>query len=186
MFYLRKNDSKDDDFIKRGGSVGANCAFWISLILISLFFLLNIKSREDARMLAPGVPCSIFISFLMVGVGYLLGRSAAKRPSVNSAFLSGAIVSGLFVLLVIYCPFLLLTIGKPLTREAIIFMLLLLAFGVSFGSLLSGISAIYIRDYRKFQRQRSIPQFTLLEFFIVFTILAVIISAMTSIAMLRA
>jgi hypothetical protein len=76
-------------------------------------------------------------------------------------------------------------LGTLLFRNDIIYMLSLLAIVTSFGALISGISAIYVRDYRNIQRKRLIPQFTLLELFIIFTLLTVIISATSSISMMR-
>lgn len=186
MVYIQKPHSKDDDFIKRGGSVGATIAFWLTIALFCLFVVLIINASGDSMALGMVLPFSIFIALLMAGVGYLLGKLAATCPSVNTAFLKGAILIGLVVVLGIFLPILIMTkLGTLLFRNDIIYMLSLLAIVTSFGALISGISAIYVRDYRNIQRKRLIPQFTLLELFIIFTLLTVIISATSSISMMR-
>ena len=53
------------------------------------------------------------------------------------------------------------------------------------GSLASDIAAIYVRDYWKVQRKRWIPQLTVNEMIIVFTLVSVIIIALTTLSVLR-
>jgi len=53
------------------------------------------------------------------------------------------------------------------------------------GAVVAGLAAIVVRDRREFGRARPIPQFTLQEIFIVFTIVSIIISALASAAALR-
>jgi hypothetical protein len=71
------------------------------------------------------------------------------------------------------------------TSGFIILCFIFFAIITASGSLVSGLAAINVRDRRESGRTRLIPQFTLQEIFIVFTIVSVIISAMTSAAVLR-
>jgi hypothetical protein len=186
----------DDDFGKRGGSVGATIAFWLTLAELGLLVFGTIihsqGNSDDSRqnllalfgVLFMGFSCSMVVALPMAGLGYLLGKSAAKCRSVNTAFCQGALIIGAIVPGVL-CTLPLLTEFKLVySRSDLIYILSLFALLTASGSLLFGLVAIYVRDYRKFQRKRLIPQFTMLEFFIIFTIISIIISAMTSLTVL--
>lgn len=187
-----KRPPTEEDFIRYGGRVGAAIAFWMSLIPLCLLLLLSdgIHAKDIISLIMEiigsiivGVLISIGPVLLLSAGGYSLGKMAAKCASVNSAILLGTIVFSL-IALVVFTPFFIWIHEVRLTRSDLLFFFLLYAILVAFFSLISSIAAIYVRDYRQFQRKRWIPQFTLQEMFIVFFLLSVIISALSSIPVL--
>jgi hypothetical protein len=126
------------------------------------------------------------LSFVSAVIGFFAGREGARCKSVNSAFLWGAILCGLATL--VCFPILFLTYFRLIRiYTSGIFILSALFFTIltASGSLVSGMAAIAVRDRRESGRNRLIPQFTLQEIFILFTIASIIISAMSSVAVLR-
>ena len=134
--------------------------------------------------------CSGFLVIVMAVLGHFWGMDAAKCGGVNAAFLLGAKIAALiyvlfFLLSYFESPyFLKLSFLFPRQISVIAFFQLVIISGS--GSLHSGLTAIYVRDYLEFERPRRIPQFTLQEIFIAFTIASIIISAITTITVLRA
>ncbi|MCC6127213.1 MAG: hypothetical protein IT426_19805 [Pirellulales bacterium] len=186
----------NDDFIKRGGSAGAAIAFWMTLAVLFLAFLIKcswlVDSIRDSKLslgekigvMLIGFSCSMFVALPAAGVGYLMGKSAARCRSANMAFLQGAIFPGAILLGLSITFFLASVFQLDYSRSDLTNALGLFAIFTASSSLLFGLVAIYVRDYRQTGRKRPIPQFTLLEMLLVFTIIAVIISAITSIVVL--
>ena len=189
MVYIQKPHSKDDDFIKRGGRVGAVIAFGMTFAPCCLVFLfLSGNSADKLGVVIGGLTCTLLSTIIMASCGSLLGKSAARRPSVNAAFLQGAIISGLTIFgitIIILAPHLLHYQLEVFSRNELLHLFCLLIILTASGTLISGLAAIYVRDYRQSQTKRWIPQFTLQEMIVVFTIISIIISAMTSFAVLR-
>jgi hypothetical protein len=115
---------------------------------------------------------------LAVAAGNHLGGMAAKCTNAINAFWRGA-SSGLIAIALSF-PFLLLFSFIIRSSQDLFFLLCLYAFLTFSGSLVAGVAAIYIRDYRQFQRKRWIPQFSLQEMFIVFTLISMKIACLTA------
>jgi hypothetical protein len=190
----------DEDYIKRGERVGAAIVFWLTfppcclMCLASVVDLFSGASRfsgtssiDKIFVVITVLPFAGVSIWTLTAAGSLLGKAAAKCQSVKSAFLWGAFLSGPTILCLIFIlllPFFIFSHVDQFTRKDLIPLFFVLTIISAFGSFISGLAAIYVRDYRQFQRKRWIPQFTLQEIFIVFTIISVIISAMTTLAVL--
>jgi hypothetical protein len=189
MFFIQKDHSQDDDLIKRGGSAGAAIAFWLALVLSFPRELNSFAAHSIVIAVIYALLCSGFIAVVTAAFGHFWGMDAAKCPSVNAAFLRGAKIAAaidvlIFMLASIHSSLLWNLPGSLLRNVSIVAIFQLVIISAA-GSLLSGLTAIYVRDYREFARVRRIPQFTLQEIFIVFTLVSVIISALTSITVMR-
>jgi hypothetical protein len=188
MVRFNTNPVPDERTLKRGGSAGAAVAFWIAFFLT---FPMALRSFLDAFLVAAvfyALLCAFGAALVAAVLGHLWGMDAAKCPTVNAAFLRGGKIAALiyaafFALAYLETPyFQKMSLLFPGVISIITFFQLVIVAGV--GALHSGLTAIYVRDYLEFDRIRKIPQFTLQEIFIVFTIVSVIISAMTTIAVL--
>jgi hypothetical protein len=181
LFFMEK------DAIRRGAAMGAVIAFWMAMGIPFLFIV-----SEDYRVvgefrfwvdLFAGGAC---YSLIFAGIGYVFGNAGANCLNVRSAFWRGAkisaIIAGSFIPgILLIC---LLSDGPIDCKNIFYFFLTFISpfmLVTSFGTLISGLSAIYARDYREFQRKRFIPQFTLIELLIVVTLFAIIISSLVSI-----
>jgi hypothetical protein len=132
------------------------------------------------------VVVAIELTFAAALLGFFAGREGARRASVNAAFLWGGVLCGLATLICV--PILYVTYFKYIrmyTSGIVAISSIFFAILAASGSLVSGLAAIMVRDRRESGRNRIIPQFTLQEIFIVFTIASVIISALASAAVLR-
>jgi hypothetical protein len=67
-------------------------------------------------------------------------------------------------------------VGYRFSHSDFLLWVCLLGFFTATGSLLCGLSAIVVRDYRQSRKVRLIPQFTLLELMIVITLSIVVMS----------
>jgi hypothetical protein len=176
----------DDDFIRRGGRVGGAIAFLMIFLPFCSMYVLSFFSpaRDRLGVRITALPCSFVMAALMATIGSLIGKWAATRPTANSAFLRGGIISGL-ISVGLFAPLSVLGLLFDQMYEFIkyisVFLLLtiLITACVSF---LSGLTAICVRDCRQTGRKRLIPQFTLQEMLIVFSLLAVIMSVLASFA----
>jgi hypothetical protein len=114
-----------------------------------------------------------YISHLLIYsiLGIIVGEIIKKSKNVNMAFLLGFFVFGL---LAIGLGALYYFFDKAIISQNGILLILIVA---ACGAILTGISSIYVRDYRCFQQLRPIPQFSLLELLIFFTLTSVVISA---------
>jgi hypothetical protein len=185
----------DDDFIKRGERVGSAFVFWLTFppccwmclaLLVDLFS--GTSSIDKIFVVITVLPIAGVSIWTLTAAGSFLGKAAARCRSVNAAFIWGGFISGLTIFsitFVLLFPFFLLSHFDLFPRKDLIPLFFVLSIISAFGSLISGLAAIYVRDYRQSQRKRWIPQFTLQEIFIVFTIVSIISSAMTSVAVLR-
>jgi hypothetical protein len=123
------------------------------------------------------------LALLVAPLGYFWGKDAAMCRSIWIAFLRGAgfcgAIAGAITMLVWIGSFLMQT------RRDSFFELCAMLFSrgfalACFGAFLSGVSAIYVRDFRALQRSRLLPQFTMQEMLVIFTLLGIIISITTS------
>lgn len=179
-------------FTRRGGCVGAILVYVLSLALIASVFLpavyrerLGWSSLVTSEAFAV-VRIAIMLSFVAAVIGFFAGREGARRKSVNAAFVWGAVLCGLATL--VCFPILFITYFRWIRiYTSGIFILSALFFTIltASGSLVAGLAAIVVRDRRESGRNRLIPQFTLQEIFILFTIASIIISALSSVAVLR-
>jgi hypothetical protein len=179
-------------FSLRGGCLGAILVYVISLVLIAAVFFPSVYRERlgwSSLMTAESlqvVKIALMLAFIAALIGFFAGREGARCKTVNAAFLRGAILCGLATLICL--PTLFFTYFRAIkmyTSGFFILCLIFIAIITASGALVSGLAAIAVRDCREFGRARLIPQFTLQEIFIVFTIVSIIISAMTSVAVLR-
>jgi hypothetical protein len=179
-------------FTFRGGCLGAVLVYLISLVLIVAGILPTMyRGRLDWHSLETPeaqhvVYVALQLAFVAAVIGFFAGREGARCLSVNAAFLRGGILCGLAT--AICLPVLSFTYFRTLhiyTSGFYILCVLFFTILTASGALVSGLAAIVVRDRRDSGRNRLIPQFTLQEIFIVFTIVSIIISAMTSVAVLR-
>ena len=179
-------------FAFRGGCLGAVLVYLLSLALIVAVILpsmyrerlgwTSLITPETLRVII----IALILSFVAAVIGFFAGREGARCLSVNAAFLRGGILCGLAT--AICLPVLSFTYFRTLhiyTSGFYILCVLFFTILTASGALVSGLAAIAVRDRRESGRNRLIPQFTLQEIFIVFTIVSIIISAMTSVAVLR-
>jgi hypothetical protein len=166
--------------------------FLISLALIAAIFLptIYLDRLGWGSLLNPDIfkvfKLSLMLSFVAAAVGFFAGREGAKSRSVNAAFLWGGILCGLATFLCLLGLFFTsFRTESVYTTGFYILRAIFFTITTASGSLVAGMAAIAVRDRRDFGRTRWIPQFTLQEIFIVFTIVSVIISAMASTAVLR-
>jgi hypothetical protein len=179
-------------FMLRGGVLGAIVVGLFAAIAIATAFSAAMyRERQawaalttpEARRL---VVVAIELTFAAALLGFFAGREGARRTSVNAAFLWGGVLCGLAT--VICLPVLYFTYFKYIrmyTSGIVAISSIFFAILAASGALVSGLAAIMVRDRRESGRNRVIPQFTLQEIFIVFTIASVIISALASAAVLR-
>jgi hypothetical protein len=190
----------DDDFIKYGGKVGAALTFWLTVSLFFLFAMILIfrsldksntaLSLTDERVITAiiglvlGLICSITIATPVALLGYLLGKAAVKCSSVNRAFFQGASVIIALPVGLFLAEFYFLFNRITFSWRDVVFVVIVSTIFVVSSSMISGLTAIYVRDYRYFGRKRLFPQFTLQEMMLIFTLVAIIISSLTSIVVL--
>ncbi|MCC6127043.1 MAG: hypothetical protein IT426_18950 [Pirellulales bacterium] len=187
-----KQPSPPATFTLRGGLLGAILVYLISLALIVAIILptmyrdrlgwdsLNTPESLDV------VKIAIKLSLVAAVIGFFAGKEGARCQSVNAAFLRGGILCGLATLICI--PVLSFTYFRTLHIYTTgFYALCAIAFAIltASGAIVSGLAAIVVRDRRESGRNRFIPQFTLQEIFIAFTIVSIIISALASAAALR-
>jgi hypothetical protein len=187
-----KQPSPPATFTLRGGCLGAILVYLLSLAMI-VAACLSTMNRERQGWSSLTTPESwhlIMLAFefslIAAVLGFFMGREGARRKNVNAAFLWGGILCGLATLICL--PTLYFTYFRVIriyTSGIVIISVLFFIILTASGSLVSGLAAIVVRDRREFGRARLIPQFTLQEIFIVFTIASIIISALSSSALLR-
>jgi hypothetical protein len=184
--------SPPGNFTRRGGCVGAILVYVLSICLILAVFVPTMyRERIGWSSLITPETLHVFIialigAFVAAIIGFFAGREGARCRSVNRAFLQGGIFCGLATLICL--PLLYFTYFRSLhifTSGFYILCATFFAILTASGALVSGLAAIVVRDRREFGRARLIPQFTLQEVFIVFTIVSIIISAMASSVALR-
>jgi hypothetical protein len=166
-----------DSFTLRSRRVGAMLA--LGLMLASVFLMFVLRSG-DAHSLFYRLATGLFLLLmpLAVAAGNYLGGMAAKCANASNAFWRGASSGPIAVALSF--PFLLGFSFIIRSSRDIYVLLCVYAFLAFSGSLVTGVAAIYVRDYRQFQSKRWIPQFTLQEMFIVFTLISMIIACLTA------
>jgi hypothetical protein len=170
------------DLVRRGRHVGMIFAPALTIISICLMFLAgNVKANlSDCLTMALGM--SPIPALAAVFVGSFLGEMAAKARTARIAFLRGTFYSAL-IAIASTLPFM-LSLEIRLSRDTFI-LFCPVASLAALGSLVSGVSAIYVRDYRDFQRKRWLPQFTLQEMFIAFTLAGILFSAVACLGVFR-
>jgi hypothetical protein len=158
---------------KYGGMVGGGM-----MILLVVVLCLSIYISDPSGSVA--FICFIFpvLGFLLGVLGYIIGGIGAGYSSIPRAFFSGSVLGGFasaFIFIVVVT-----SVGSVNLARMFLFVVLLTCIFSSTGALIGGFGAIAARDYRRFQKVRFLPQFTLQELFIVITLVAVILSAIAS------
>lgn len=174
-----------DDFLRHGRFAGKLLAFGLTLAIFEFMFLLgNVKANLWERLIM-GFSISLMPDLFGIFVGMYLGEMAAKCPTTITAFWRGAFFTWL-VALVFSLP-IIFAISNTFknqfhiqwSRDLLIFLACVFASLAAWGSIVSGVAAIYVRDYYQCRRKRWIPQFTLREMLIIFTNMSVILSSLT-------
>jgi hypothetical protein len=171
----------DDKSIRRGGCAGALIASSVTLIVLLAAHFSAGGSPGGGFDVVIGAICLLFFPATL---GYCAGLEGAGSKSVAAAFIKGAVFFGC-ALIVWAVVFLLFSSEWMLGPHAYLVALSFAALLISTGSLISGMAAIVVRDYREYRRWRLFPQFTLQELMIVITLAAIILSAISSWAALR-
>jgi hypothetical protein len=165
---------KNDPAEKRGAIVGAGImVFLVAVICLSVYIS---KPRNSIEFI---LNAFLFLGILLGCLGYIVGGTGANCSNVASAFLSGAILCGIAPVF-IFCFVLIASVGNESMEYLFNFAIALTCIISAAGALISGFGAIAARDYRRFQKMRIFPQFTLQELFIVSLLVAVILSAIAS------
>ncbi len=153
---------------------------------LSILISLSLSPNKYLRDLAEFKSFAFTFIFITWLLGYFIAKKCANTQSVNLAFLKGGVLIGLtgtvFILPIIIRFF--YAYGN---EQGIIFVYFASILGIIYicsGSILGGWAAIMARDYRKFQRIRLLPQYTISELFILITLSAVILSSIMSISLL--
>lgn len=167
----------DDKLIRMGGHAGAMIAFSVTLIV---FIAISI-AQNDASVFW-GVICG---GFFPTSLGYFAGLEGARSKSVCLAFIKGAIFFGCAVAVFIL-PLFFFSIRGTIPANGLLVGISLAAIVISTASLVSGMAAVVVRDYKEFGRWRLLPQFSLQELMIVVTLTAIILSAIGSMMALGA
>jgi hypothetical protein len=179
-------------FTIRGGLMGAAMYFFLSLALVGAVILPALGTRRfDWTALFATESLLVIRSILVIAciasaIGFFTGREGAKCRSVNSAYLRGGLLCGIATGTCL--PVLYFTYFRAIRVETtgiLIVCAVFFAILTASGALIAGLAAIMVRDRRETGRTRMIPQFTLQEIFISFTLATFIISAMSTIAAMK-
>jgi hypothetical protein len=172
---------------KRGRFIGGMLALMMTMFFNCFVFYYGGNDVGAWNRIALGLEVSFLPAIITVPLGICLGDMASKCATTPIAFLRGACCSSLFVFFFFFPTFLVhyAEFSKyPFSQHPYFFSCFLAIF-VAQGSLLTGIAAIYIRDYWKFKRKRWIPQFSLREMLICFTLISVVIAFFTVLTRLK-
>jgi hypothetical protein len=184
-----KKPITDEDLITRGGAVGAIIAFTVTFLAVVVLAIANSQGPRSVRFfeILPGMAC---FSVIPTSLGYFAGKEGARSKTVPGAFIKGAVFFGCAMAVCGFVYFILLLnivneTASVTARAVVLAPIVLSVLVVGTASLVSGLAAIFVRDYRQFNRLRLLPQFTLQELMIVTTLVAIILSAIASMAWLR-
>jgi hypothetical protein len=166
--------------------------FFLSLALVGTVILPTLVTRRFAwaALLATEslrvIGSLLVIACIASAIGFFTGREGAKCRSVNSAYLRGGLLCGIATGTCL--PILYFTYFRAIRVETtgiLIVCAVFFAILTAAGALIAGLAAIMVRDRRETGRNRIIPQFTLQEIFISFTLATFIISAMATVATMK-
>jgi prepilin-type N-terminal cleavage/methylation domain-containing protein len=157
---------------------------------VATFATLGILALTDSRELQanewPRVVAAMFCAALIPAVlGFFAGSEGARSSTPPRAFLRGLVFFGCAVGVCGGIAYLILRNESVDSFRALVTAVVFWSLVTCTASLVSGVAAIYVRDYRQFQRFRLFPQFTLQELMIVMTLVAIISSAIASAAFAR-
>jgi hypothetical protein len=165
----------NDPAKKRAGVIGAGMVMAITYCALILGLYVDAMVTPLRGVLIK----SFMFSLIFGGLGYAAGGSGARCQNVLRAIVSGilllAIACG-----VVFSLYLLLGMNVETARR---YWFLAFRWTVVFalsGGLVSGWGSIIARDYRRFQKLRVIPQFTLQEMFIFSFLVMIMVSAISS------
>jgi hypothetical protein len=169
---------------KRGRFIGGVLALMMTMFFNGFVLYIGGKNENYWDQLIGTI---LLTSLVTVPFGICLGHMASKCKTTPSAFFRGACGSCLFAFFFFFPAFLAqyADFSKfPFSQHPYFFSCFLAIF-VAQGSLLTGVAAIYVRDYWKFKRKRWIPQFSLREMLICFTLISVVIAFFTVLTRLK-
>jgi hypothetical protein len=162
-----------------GGLLGAVLAFSVTLLCTYTLFY----SHFEYHYYSDNPQSKRIIACLLIGIlGFIAGRIGAKSRNVNHALITGGV---LFFLAITICmsPMSYALLFDPVARMDYTYFYLGICWimiSIVTGSLVCGLSSIVARDFHRFQRLRFFPRFFLSELLIFFTMIAVILSLITS------
>jgi hypothetical protein len=168
-------------YSRRGRFIGGVLALLLTVFFPGFVYIAEGWRANVWDMIKVGLSDSLEVALVTVPVGMYLGYKASRYQTTTSAFLQGALISGLIAII----PFIPLFLITGLISRHTWFPLSLLAIFVTEGALVSGVAAIYVRDYWKFKRKRWLPQFSLREMLICFTLMSVVIAFFTVLTCLK-
>jgi uncharacterized membrane protein len=164
----------DDRNIKCGGCIGAIIAF---IIFSFSVFGLSAARRFglNSHNIVEAILAFSFFSILPTSLGYIVGVEGARSKSVPSAFINGAIFYACAT--IVFVGLTLFFTSDDVSGNILrIWITSISGLIISTGSLISGLTAIVVRDRQKFEKYRLIPQFTIQELLIITTLVAIIFS----------
>jgi hypothetical protein len=172
----------DDDFTAIGGYAGATIAFSVTVVTMGAVIVASGRGGNLSEMVF-GLAC---LTLIPTSLGYFAGKEGARSKTVPMAFVKGAVFFGC-AMAVCGTGYFFLLAAEPISpRQVCLAPIIVSVLVINTASLVSGMAAIYVRDFRQFKRFPIVPQFTLQELMIVTTLVGVVLSAIASMACLRA
>jgi hypothetical protein len=172
--------------IRIGGVAGAMIGFALSYSMF-IFHFVGQHIRDGSGKLDFSFFFGLALPAMFISlIGFLAGRVAGKAKTPRSAFLWGGLIVFSLVLFVqiIFCLYNFLSrVYSPaffFTHSEFLLNISLLLFFTINGSLVCGLSAIVVRDYRQMKKIRLLPQFTLQELLIIITLVLLLMSIYAS------
>jgi hypothetical protein len=160
--------------VQHGANVGAGIMLLLVAVLCLSIYIFH--SRDSLSVICFTF---FFLGFLLGILGYIIGGIGASYASVPRAFFFGGII-GVFASAFIFCIAVVPAANSDSEFHIFVFAIVLTSIFSSTGALIAGFGGIAARDYRRFKKVRIFPQFTLQELLIVISLVAVILSAITS------
>jgi hypothetical protein len=168
-----------EDLTPLGGLVGAAIAFTVTVIA-----MIAAMVGDSRGIRSSDFPQALFalscVALIPTSLGMFAGREGARSKTVPMAFVKGAMFFGCAMAVCGLLAFMILASETVTPSRALLAVAVFSSLVICTAPLVSGMAAIYVRDYRQFKRVRLIPQFMLQEMMIVTTLVAIILSAIAS------
>jgi hypothetical protein len=169
----------NDPAVKRGGIGGAAIMIFYALVISLISYAENARNHSDEPVNGIYYYFLFFVlSFLLGMLGCCAGGWGAECQNVFRAFFFGGFIFAILPVILVSCIYYFSASAERIPNYLLCAVALIALFSSS-GALVSGLGAILARDYRKFQKKRIIPQFTLQELFVICSLVVVITSVIT-------